>query len=499
MVLEELRFAHEDNERLEQAIADRLNTEPKHIRERLARDHEIKGFLDRIHDQSSRALDIYKSGTQLKIEELQQIATGEPFAEFQKRYDEVKSFHKRNPGEMAEDLERTYKRRAIGEDTPFLTGVESMFTGEEAYGRYFDLLGLHEQYINLPGLRRRPTYLQYLDTFDNFEGYPRPDKMKDEYFRYITGLAQYLESFMRKIKPLENLDKLFESFETDFEHAWEKDQVPGWQNQAVNGTLSNGPVTQGTGEGVWCSDCEKEFKSDSVYKAHLTGKKHIRAVEMRKARGDDGMENSTNGFKRNASVQRLKEKAVAERETRIKKLSAAMQTERSDTKVNVERRQGMTDKERNQELEALYNDEEKEAGGGDNEEEDEEQRKANPLHLPLAWDGKPIPFWLYKLHGLGVEFPCEICGNYVYMGRRAFEKHFSEARHLYGLKCLGITNSSLFREITGIEEAKALWEKIQLDRKKESTQTDDVIQMEDSQGNVMPAKVYYDLQKAGLL
>ena len=29
----------------------------------------------------------------------------------------------------------------------------------------------------------------------------------------------------------------------------------------------------------------------------------------------------------------------------------------------------------------------------------------------LGWDGKPIPFWLYKLHGLNQEFKCEICGN----------------------------------------------------------------------------------------
>ncbi|TKX26694.1 pre-mRNA-splicing factor sap61 [Elsinoe australis] len=499
MVLEDLRYIHEDNERLEQAIAERLNTDPKHIRDRLARDHEIAGYIDRIHSQSARALEIYKQGSQAKLDEIQQISTGEPFAEFQKRYDEIKSYHKRNPGQPVDDLERTYKRRAVGEDTPYAVGVENKFTGEEAYGRYFDLQGLHEEYVNLPGLKRRPNYLQYLDTFDNFEGYPRPDKMKDQYFKYITGLALYLESFMRKTKPLENLDRLFATFESEFDQAWEKDQVQGWQKQVTNSTSSNGPVTQGSGEGVWCVDCEKEFKNDGVYKAHLTGKKHIRAAEMRKARGDDSLANGTNGITKGLNVQRLKEKAVAEREFRVKKLAGAMQTERSDTKVNVERKQGMTEKERQQELDALFNDEQNEGGGGGDEEEDEEERKANPLHLPLAWDGKPIPFWLYKLHGLGVEFPCEICGNYVYMGRRAFEKHFSEARHLYGLKCLGITNSSLFREITGIEEAKALWEKIQVDKKKETSQTDDVIQMEDSQGNVMPAKVYYDLQKAGLL
>ena len=42
----------------------------------------------------------------------------------------------------------------------------------------------------------------------------------------------------------------------------------------------------------------------------------------------------------------------------------------------------------------------------------------------MGWDGKPIPLWLYKLHGLGIEFKCEICGGASYWGRRAFERHF---------------------------------------------------------------------------
>ena len=37
----------------------------------------------------------------------------------------------------------------------------------------------------------------------------------------------------------------------------------------------------------------------------------------------------------------------------------------------------------------------------DTESEDEEQQIYNPLKLPMGWDGKPIPYWLYKLHGLG--------------------------------------------------------------------------------------------------
>jgi splicing factor 3A subunit 3 len=86
-------------------------------------------------------------------------------------------------------------------------------------------------------------------------------------------------------------------------------------------------------------------------------------------------------------------------------------------------------------------------------DQDEPEKIFNPLKLPIGWDGKPIPYWLYKLHGLGNEYTCEICGNFVYMGRKAFEKHFTEWRHTHGLKCLGIPNSKHFLEITMINDA----------------------------------------------
>ena len=500
MLLDDLRTIHEDLERLEQGISDRILEDPKHIRDRLARDHQVAGFLERIRTQSSRGLDIYKDDSGDRTREVQKISTGDPFDEFYKQLGIVKDFHKRYPNEPVENLERAYKRRAVGEDTPFPSEIDVMFSGEEAFGRFFDLMALHEEYINLPGLKRRITYLQYLDAFDSFDNLARQDKMREQYFGYVNSLAQYLEGFMRRIKPLEDLDKLFASFDEEFVKSWESDAIPEWQTEKANGTSQEGPATEGSGEGVWCADCEKEFKNDNVYKAHLSGKKHVKAAEARKARGEEA--NGTNGASKpkGPSVARLKERAVAEREFRIKKLASAMQTERSDTRVNVERKQGMTEKERAQEIEALYAQSADAPGAAENGEEgDDEEKIYNPLKLPLAWDGKPIPFWLYKLHGLGVEFQCEICGSYTYMGRRAFDKHFSEARHLYGLKCLGITNSSLFREITGIEEARRLWGKIQEDKKQESSKTENVVQMEDNDGNVMPEKVYYDLQKQGLL
>jgi splicing factor 3A subunit 3 len=514
MILEEQRFLHEDLERLEQAISDRVAEDPRHVssstvhleisltlwfqvRERLNRDHQIAGFLDRIQDQSKRLLEIYKDADGTRGKEIQSISTGEPLGEFYKQLQDIKSFHQRYPNEPVENLERAYKKRVTGEGETTTSEIDHLFTGEEAFGKYLDLTTIHELYFNLPGIKRL-SYLQYIDAFDTFTpptfNIKRPDKMTDQYFNYVGELALYLESFMRRTRPLEDLDKLFKTFDDDFEKAWENNDVPGWK-------LEVGPSNTPSHDGIWCPDCEKEFKNDNVYKAHLTGKKHLKAAELRAARQAEFGAEANGSASRGPSILRLKERAIAEREYRVKRLAAAMSQERADTKVNVERKQGMTERERQMELEAVFADTSMATPqGGDSESEsDDDEKIYNPLKLPLAWDGKPIPFWLYKLHGLGVEFRCEICGNYVYMGRRAFDKHFNEARHIYGLKCLGITNTTLFREITGIEDAKKLWDKITTDKKKAKADDGGVVQMEDGEGNVMPEKVYLDLQKQGLL
>ena len=472
------------------------------------RDHQISGFLNRIQEQSKRLLDIYKDTEGLRTREIQSISTGDPFDEFYKQLGDIKDFHRRYPNEPVENLERAYKRKALGDGESATMEVDHMFTGEEAFGRFLDLTTLHEEYLNLPGIKRL-SYLQYLAMFDIFISpqcpIKRSDKATDQYFKYVGGLATYLENFLRLTRPLEELDKVFTSFDHDFEKAWERNEVVGWgyEKQSVGPAA---PVTEGTGEGIWCPDCEKEFKNDNVYKSHLSGKKHVKAVELRKSRGGEntttngvtnGVTNGdTNGHinARGSTVHRLKERAIAEREYRVHKLAAAMETQRNDTRVNVERKQGMTERERQMELDAFFA-ESTEAvprPGDDDSDSDDDEKIYNPLKLPLAWDGKPIPYWLYKLHGLGVEFPCEICGNFVYMGRRAFDKHFNEARHIYGLKCLGITNTTLFREITGIEDALKLWDKIQRDKKKEKSGGENIVQMEDADGNVMPEKVYYE-------
>jgi len=130
------------------------------------------------------------------------------------------------------------------------------------------------------------------------------------------------------------------------------------------------------------------------------------------------------------------------------------------------------------------------------EEQDAIAKIANPLNLPLGWDGKPIPYWLYRLHGLGVEYKCEICGNFSYWGRRNFDLHFTGARHTKGMKTLGIPNTRHFHDVTKIDDALALYSRLKAEFEEKKGYQEEC---EDKQGNVMSKKVYLELKKQGLL
>merc|ERR1719266_1835434 len=132
-------------------------------------------------------------------------------------------------------------------------------------------------------------------------------------------------------------------------------------------------------------------------------------------------------------------------------------------------------------------------------EDDDDDIPYNPKNLPLGWDGKPIPYWLYKLHGLNISYNCEICGNYTYKGPKAFQRHFAEWRHAHGMRCLGIPNTAHFANVTQIEDAMALWEKLKTQKSEEAFKPDQEEEFEDSQGNVVNKKIFEDLKRQGLL
>ena len=104
-----------------------------------------------------------------------------------------------------------------------------------------------------------------------------------------------------------------------------------------------------------------------------------------------------------------------------------------------------------------------------------------------------------ELHGLNKYYPCEICGDATYRGSRDFEKHFAEAKHVFGMKCLGITNSRDYHGITKIGEARALKVKIEGDKKEGGKSGGSGEQFEDREGNVLSKEAYEGLARQGLL
>ena len=207
---------------------------------------------------------------------------------------------------------------------------------------------------------------------------------------------------------------------------------------------------------------QKMYSKQTVYDAHLTSKKHIKATQKQATSSEPpknpngtGATPSNNTMPPPSSLPRNRYKPVALYTYLATALLTTLSPVLADTKSNVERRFSLTAREREQELleQSKPPPPPPSSTTKEGEEEEEEERIYNPLKLPLGWDGKPIPYWLYKLHGLGVEYRCEICSDHVYMGRKNFERHFQESRHAFGMRALGLPNTKHFHEITKIEDA----------------------------------------------
>lgn len=176
------------------------------------------------------------------------------------------------------------------------------------------------------------------------------------------------------------------------------------------------------------------YSKQTVYDAHLTSKKHLKAAAKQDgAQPTNGSSSvgATNGAGATVKTQESKNRRLALVTHLTTVLLRPLAHTLAETKSNVERRFALTAREREQEMiDASMASAPAPAAAADAgaappaEEEQEEEKIYNPLKLPLGWDGKPIPYWLYKLHGLGVEYRCEICSDHVYMGRKNFERHF---------------------------------------------------------------------------
>ena len=136
------------------------------------------------------------------------------------------------------------------------------------------------------------------------------------------------------------------------------------------------------------------------------------------------------------------------------------------------------------------------AGVSDSDEEGPTLYDPNKV---VDWEGKPIPYWQYKLHGMNLTFDCEICGDVRYRGPLAYHQHFSQHQHTEKLRALGIPYSDAFDGVAKIDDAVALWKSIQQKDTRVTFNPEVEEEFEDSHGNVLGRKVYEDLSRQGLL
>ncbi|KAI3990590.1 hypothetical protein MKX01_022890 [Papaver californicum] len=508
-LLEVTRSKHEEVERFERLIVKDLQNEPTSNRERLFQNHRVRNMIEAITSSTEKLIEIYEDNDNARKDEIAalggQTVTGtNVFSAFYDRLKEIREYRRRHPNSRALDVYE--EAEELLKEEPHVE-----FSGEEGHGRYLDLHELYNEYNNFKFAERnektkeRIEYSAYLDVFSQPHQISCKLKLSRQYREYLEHLLEYLIYFFQRKEPLQDLDRIFSKVETEFEDLWEDGKIQGWETRGGNISSQDSIIDLDYYSTVHeLMDVGKDKLKEALAALGLKSggtlqqraerlflTKHTPVEQLDKKHFVKGLRNvAQNGGAVASQEMELKENAL--KESKVKRLCEMLHETIEQTKENVQKKQALTVDEREKELE----EEEEQV---DSESDDDEQQIYNPLKLPMGWDGKPIPYWLYKLHGLGQEFKCEICGTHSYWGRRAFERHFKEWRHQHGMRCLGIPNTKNFNEITLIQEAKALWERIQARQGVNKWRPDLEEEYEDKEGNIYNKKTYTDLQRQGLI
>jgi len=512
-LLEETRQQHEDMERLERLIVEEFKRETRTHKEKLMQGYRVRQMLDTLQQRAKGLAGIYEDADGARKQEIISLRGDDVFSNFYDRLKYTRDYHRRFVG--ADELTGPENGAALLGAEPHLA-----FSGEEGMGRFLDLHEVHQEWQNakfggpidysayVAGLPEHLTAVQ-----------PRTQKTTAHYKQYISNLLAYLESFHQRSQPLAQLERQNRRLEEEFSAQWAAGEVFGWEDKGIGGNGDAGAA----GENDKAAGALDLDAFDSVDELELLGADRLKAAllslglkcggtlrqraERLLAVKGKTLENidpslfakgsrpaAALSFEERARVEE-NARAVAFIEAKISRLCEQLSAVIADTLGRIEKRQAQTYEEMLAEAEA---EEEEELPLEDGEGDEEDEYIYNPLKLPLGWDGKPIPYWLYKLHGLNLEFKCEICGGASYRGRRAFERHFKEPRHDAGMKALGIPNTRQFFEVTTITDAVNLWKSLQ-QREAGGFKADDDEEYEDAEGNVFNRKVYSDLQRQGLL
>eukprot|EP00928_Gymnodinium_smaydae_P080360 TRINITY_DN64073_c0_g1_i1.p2 TRINITY_DN64073_c0_g1~~TRINITY_DN64073_c0_g1_i1.p2 ORF type:complete len:532 (-),score=167.14 TRINITY_DN64073_c0_g1_i1:232-1827(-) len=527
-VLEQLRSAHEDIENIEKAMSMVLMDKSKSNNGKtpVTCEHALKFLCDNSRQKAQIAAEIYEDKDGMRTDDLNALAgqrgdkkQGDVWTSFYDKVKEVKDYHRRFALQQTAAPETQnatwFYERAYESDRS-----ATLFSGEEDMGTRVDMNAQFDGFLNVKKIathrrsrfremtfarlkRKTPDleaddplveetvtkefqeldYIEWLKTFDQFHEIPRYCKYKEKaYSEYLESIISYLRDFLLRTQPLMGIEKLEKQFSKEFEERWGQKNIPGWQEPTHKAKL-------------FCLPSNRLFNNEAVMKSHMSGKHYKKRVQEVQKLGFDEQ-------KQLIAESEAEDKRIASLESSAAKWRDLLGDTVNETVQYLQKKQSQTAAEMEADKDDDSDDDDLDGGvdvDPDEVDEDEDRPIYNPLNLPLGWDGKPIPFWLYKLHGMGIEYKCEICGNYSYWGRRAFERHFQEWRHAFGMRCLKIPNTSHFKEITSIEDAISLYDKLKRDAEEQTFRPDQDVECEDIQGNVMSQRAFEDLRRQGLV
>jgi splicing factor 3A subunit 3 len=453
----------------------------------------------------------YEDKDGLLKEDVSAIRGQNMFSSFYEVLNSTREYHQKFPNAAV-----GYHAKVIEEE------IKVSFSGEEIFGKYLDLHTFYLRYSNLPNIASRDQdYLQYLDKFNSFFYIPENSKGSKAFNLYISDLWEYLSGFFKRVQPLIDLNEA--EWRTEFDSKWSEGKISGWKPRAAAtkatdsaplrlGLFNDSSELEALGGdrlkevlesmGLKCGGSVKD-RAERLWS--IRGKKpedipqKLRAKQSSTAakHSTNGVESGENGSSSSSSHDDPR-KHTAWVEYKIVSICELMMDILTATRRHTEKQQARTLEEKEAEIAEeefglIPEDEEEKV------DDDDEEPLYNPLNLPLGWDGKPIPYWLYKLHGLGVEYKCEICGNQSYWGRRAFDKHFQEWRHAHGMRCLGVPNTKHFHDIIRISDVLELYKKIGQKVGGETFVGAVEEEFEDTEGNLLNRRTYEDLARQGLL
>ncbi|GKY99256.1 hypothetical protein MPSEU_000880900 [Mayamaea pseudoterrestris] len=380
-----------------------------------------------------------------------------------------------------------------------------------------------------------PDFLQQLDKLHLLSETSKLQHRR-KYSRLLTRLQAYLRDFLQRTIPLFNLAKCLEAAIEAFEATWRKTGgAKGWQEKSAEANMLVDAADR-VDVGATVKDTTQRLVDLSKFD---TAEQLVDQVDadMTKA------ELARLGLKCGGTPLDRAKRLLMTKNTPLKDLPAKLFVKKlgrtasditiADTIVTLDRRvdiarqeaivaalldqlaptldatirraerrltQTLEEQDKEVEEELFGNDFGRpKIAGGDDDDDSEDGPIYNPKNVPLDFDGKPIPYWLFKLHGLNHYYPCEICGGETYRGRRNFELHFADAKHSLGMRSLGIPNTKHFHGVTTIQDAQELWTALQMKLQHEQFDNGYEEEYEDSNGNILSRATYEDLARQGLL